>query len=151
MKKSEFKKLIKPIVDECIKESLTENGLISSIIVEVVKGMSTATLISETPEPEEPEVNPMVNRMKRNAFENDRSNKLQQQKNKLMAALGEEAYNGVNLFEGTTPAATQMTATQQASPLSGQPSTDPGVDISNLFGSVGRNWNAHMLGVKEGK
>ena len=148
MKKSEFKKLIKPIVDECIKESLTENGLISSIIVEVVKGMSTATLISETPEPE---VNPMVNRMKRNAFENDKSNKLQQQKNKLMAALGQEAYNGVNLFEGTTPAPAQTTAVQQASPLSGHSSADPGVDISNLFGSVGRNWNAHMVDVKEGK
>ena len=148
MKKSEFKKLIKPIVDECIKESLTENGLISTVIAEVVKGMSAATLISETLEPE---ATPMVNRMKRNAFEKDRSTKLQQQKNKLMKALGQEAYNGVNLFEGTTPGPPQMTATQQATPLSGHASADPGVDISNLFGSVGQNWNAHMLEVKEGK
>ena len=138
MKKSEFKKLIKPIVDECIKESLTENGLISSIIVEVVKGMSTATLISETPEPEEPEVNPMVNRMKRNAFENDRSNKLQQQKNKLMAALGEEAYNGVNLFEGLEPTPQE--------PKKGQTDLghprDAGVDISSILGKSSQIWKA---------
>ncbi len=148
MKKSEFKKLIKPIVDECIKESLTENGLISTVIAEVAKGMSAATLISEAPEPE---VSPMVNRMKRNAFEKDSSNKLQQHKNKLMEALGQEAYNGVNLFEGTTPAPAQMTTTQQATPFSGHPPSDPGVDISNLFGAVGRSWNAHMSDVKEGK
>ena len=45
MKRSEFKKLIKPIVQECIKESLLEDGLISGIIAEVVKGMSSQTLV----------------------------------------------------------------------------------------------------------
>jgi len=53
------------------------------------------------------------------------------------------------LFEGTTPAPAQAAPTSQASPMSGQSPSDPGVDISSLFGAVGRNWNAHMNEMKE--
>jgi len=147
MKKSEFKKLIKPIVQECIKESLLEDGLISGIIAEVVKGMSSQTLV-ETKAPE-PKVDPVKERLKANAFSKEQSGKLSQHKKKLMAAIGGGAYNGVDLFEGTTPAPAQAAPTSQASPMSGQSPSDPGVDISNLFGSVGRNWNAHMNEMKE--
>jgi hypothetical protein len=147
MKKSEFKKLIKPIVQECIKESLLEDGLISGVIAEVVKGMTSQTLV-EAKAPE-PKVDPVKERLKANAFSKEQSGKLTQQKKKLMAAIGGSAYNGVNLFEGTTPAPAQAAATSQASPMSGQAPSDPGVDISNLFGSVGRNWNAHMNEMKE--
>ena len=149
MKKSEFKKLIKPIVQECIKESLLEDGLISGVIAEVVKGMSSQTFV-ETTAPES-KVEPTVERMKANAFSKEQSGKLKEHKKKLMAAIGGSAYNGVNLFEGTTPAPTQAAAgsTSQASPMSGQNPSDPGVDISNLFGAVGRNWNAHMNEMKE--
>jgi hypothetical protein len=131
MKKSEFKKLIKPIVQECIKESLLEDGLISGIIAEVVKGMSSQTIV-ETKTPQ-PKVDP----------------KLKEHKRKLMAAIGGSAYNGVDLFEGTTPAPAQAAPSTQTSPMSGQAPNDPGVDIAKLFGAVGRNWNAHMNEMKE--
>ena len=140
MKKSEFKKLIKPIVQECITESLLEGGLLSGIISEVARGMNTAHTVTAAPPP----VDPMKERMRRNAFTEEQSTKLQESKKKLMAAIGGDAYNGVDLFEGTPPAPAQQTPTQQASPMSGQSSSDPGVDISSLFGAVGRNWNAHM-------
>ena len=148
MKKSEFKKLIKPIVNECIKESLIEDGLISGIIAEVVRGISSSQPIVESAPPK---VDPTTERMKRNAFSKEQTGKLKEHKQKLMSAIGGTAYNGVNLFEGTTPAPSQKSSSQQASPLSGQGTHDPGVDISNLFGSVGRNWNAHMSDVKERK
>jgi hypothetical protein len=147
MKKSEFKKLIKPIVQECIKESLLEDGLISGIIAEVVKGMSSQTIV-ETKAPQ-PKADPVTERMKANAFNKEQSGKLKEHKKKLMAAIGGSAYNGVDLFEGTTPAPSQASPTSQASPMSGQNPSDPGVDISNLFGAVGRNWNAHMNEMKE--
>jgi len=147
MKKSEFKKLIKPIVQECIKESLLEDGLISGIIAEVVKGMSSQTIV-ETKAPQ-PKADPVMERMKANAFNKEQSGKLKEHKKKLMAAIGGSAYNGVDLFEGTTPAPASTAPSTQASPMSGQAPSDPGVDISNLFGAVGRNWNAHMNEMKE--
>lgn len=148
MKKSEFKKLIKPIINECIKESLMEGGLISGIITEVVKGVSVTQPVVET---KQPKVDPATERMRRNAFSSEQTGKLKEHKSKLMAAIGGDAYNGVDLFEGTTAAPGQASATQMASPLSGQASTDAGVDITNLFGSVSTNWNAHMNIIKEGK
>jgi hypothetical protein len=151
MKKSELKKILKPLVNECIKESLMNDGLISGIIAEVVKGMSTSTqTIVETPSPRTQD-DAALERMKRNAFGSEKSGKLQEHKKKLMSAIGGEAYNGVNLFEGTTPALAQSAEQAQASPLANQDATDSGVDISNLFGSVARNWNAHMTEMKESK
>ena len=148
MKKSELKKILKPLVHECIKESLLEDGLISGIIAEVVKGMATPQPLVEAVAPK---VDPVKERMRRNAFTSEQSTKLKEHKNKLMSAIGGNSYNGVNLFEGTSPADSQASPQQQASPMAGQSPGDPGVDISTLFGSVGRNWNAHMSDVKEGK
>jgi hypothetical protein len=148
MKKSELKKILKPLVQECIKESLMEDGLISGIIAEVVKGMSNPQPIVEA---KQQKADPGLQRMQRNAFSQEQTNKLQEHRNKLMTAVGSTAYNGANLFEGTTPAPSQTSPQQQASALSGQASGDSGVDISNLFGAVGRNWTANMNEIKEGK
>ena len=138
MKKSELKKILKPLINECIKESLLEDGLISGIIAEVVKGVGGPQPIVESQPPREDPVS-------------EQSNKLKEHKSKLMSAIGGNAYNGVNLFEGTTPAPAQASPQQQAQPMTGQSPDDPGVDITGLLGSVGRNWNAHMTDVKEGK
>ena len=151
MKKSEFKKLIKPIVKECIKESLLEGGILSEIIGEVAKGMVPQTIVETNTTSAPAPKDPTLERMKANAFSQDHSSKLNEHKTKLMAAIGGSAYNGVNLFEGTTPAPSQTTSQQQAAPMAGQAPHDPGVDITNLFGAVGRNWNAHMSDVKERK
>jgi hypothetical protein len=149
MKKSELKKILKPLVQECIKESLLEDGLISGIIAEVVKGVSVgAPIVEAAPAPP---ANPIRERMQRNAFTSEQSTKLKEHKSKLMAAIGGNSYNGVDLFEGTSPAPNQTTLTEQSSPLNGQAPGDQGVDITNLFGSVGRNWGAHMNEIKEGK
>ena len=147
MKKSEFKKILKPIVTECIKESLLEDGLISGIIAEVVKGMSPTAPIVEAPSGGDQ----LRERLTRNAFNQEQSSKLKEHKNKLMAAIGGDTYNGVDLFEGTVPSAGETSLRQQASPVAGQAPDDAGVDISNLFGSVAPNWNAHMNEMKEEK
>jgi len=146
MKRSELKKLLKPIVNECIKESLMDDGLISGIIAEVVRGMSAPQPIVEATDPK---ADPTVERMKRNAFSKEQSGKLKEHRAKLMSAIGGEAFNGVNLFEGTTPAPAQGSPNQQANPMSGQNPGDAGVDIGNLFGSVGSSWGAHMNKVKK--
>tara|TARA_R110002074_G_scaffold208398_1_gene376993 strand:- start:51 stop:455 length:405 start_codon:yes stop_codon:yes gene_type:complete len=121
MNKNELKKILKPLIKECIKEVIfEEDGALSHIIKEVAVGLSGKQRITEvkhttpTPPPK-------------------RNNKLKQQKKRLLDAIGKEAYGGVNIFEGTTPAPAQSSGGQ--GPLSDVAGDDPGVDISSLFGS----------------
>ena len=147
MKKSELKSVLKPLIKECIKEAIFEEGVLSSIITEVARGIGTVQ--TQTPAVTTPPSNPVFERMQRNAFDKQQSTKIQEHKKKLMSAIGGDTFNGANLFEGTTPAPGQASPEQQARPLSGQAPGDAGVDISNLFGAVGRNWTAHMSEIKE--
>ena len=124
-----------------------EDGLISGIIAEVARGLTAKQPIVETVKREDPE----TSRMQRNAFDKETSKKLHEQKKKLMSSIGKGSYNGIDLFEGTTPAPGQASPQQQAGPLSGQSPSDPGVDINTLFGAVGSSWNAHMTEMKERK
>ena len=128
MKKSELKKLIKPLVKECINEVLLEEGLLSNVVSEVAKGMQGQTIVSEAA----PAPRPVVeNKQKKQAA--------MAQRKRLMDAIGNDAYNGVDLFEGTTPMTAQSEPKAGAVDL-GDPS-DSGVDISNLIGGATKMWD----------
>jgi hypothetical protein len=146
MKKSELKQILKPLITECIKEVMFEDGVLSGIISEVARGMGGVAIEEPKPKP-----NPVLERMNQNAFGNKTSTKLTEHKKQLMSAIGQEAYNGINLFEGTTPAPAQTDLSQQASPLANMDPGDSGVSIDGLLGAVGQNWTAHMSAVKERK
>ena len=45
MKKAEFKKLIK----ECIKEAIIEDGVLSTVISEVVRGLNVGQIVEAKP------------------------------------------------------------------------------------------------------
>jgi len=143
MKKSQLKQILKPLIKECIKEVIFEDGILSGIISEVTKGVGQVPALSA------PAPDPLRERMQKNAFNKEQSQKLKSQKKQLMSAIGKDAYNGVNLFEGTSPAPGESSVIAQAGALAGAEPGDSGVDISNLFGSVGRNWGAHMANVAD--
>ena len=129
MTKTELKQIIKPMVAQCIKESLLEEGILSTVISEVVKGMSAQLMVESpavaTPPPQEREQPSAI------------SHKLEETKKQMMAAIGNDAYGGVNLFEGTRPAPAD--AQQNAhGPLKDTDPNDSGVDITGLFNS---NWS----------
>jgi hypothetical protein len=73
---------------------------------------------------------------------NSNNKKLHEYRKKMMDAIGNEAYNGVNLFEGTDP----MTNSEARSPSNGSVDlgnpNDSGVDISSLMGSASKIWDA---------
>jgi hypothetical protein len=142
MKKTELKKILKPLIKECIKEVIFEDGVLSGLISEVAKGMSPTSVARASA----PATDPIFERLKRNAFPSKQNDNLKEHKAKLMAAIGGggNAFNGVNLFEGTTPVIAQATSTQQSTPLSGINPGDAGVDISDLFGGAKRHWAAHL-------
>ncbi len=141
MKSSEFKKLIKPLVKECIQEALLEEGLLSNVISEVVKGLNTRPLV-ESVEQEDPKEE--RNRLAQEEIER-RKAKINESRQKITKAVGGNSYNGVDLFEGTTPMAGNHGPQHGA--LTGTEPGDAGVDISNLMGNK-RVWNVLLEGKK---
>ena len=136
MKRSELKRIIKPLVKDCIREVLLEEGLLSGIISEVAKGLN-GTIIKEEKVVEKPIFRQEQPEMK--------SNRLTENRKKLMDAIGKDAYKGVDLFEGTTPAPAQQNPESVASnPLSNIDPGDSGVDISGILSLGGKNWKALM-------
>ena len=135
MNKAELKKLIKTLVKECVKETLLEEGVLSGIVSEVVKGVSTAQPITEHKKSKpktkvEPDYSKLVNTKK----------KINEHQKKLLDAIGVDAYNGVDLFEGTTPAPAEHS--QAAGTVDLGAPNDSGVDISSLVGGASQIWNA---------
>ena len=125
MKKSELKTLIKPLVKECIHEVLIEEGLLSNVVAEVAKGISAAPLVENRAPP------PVAKKAKQSRVQ------LAEHRKKMLDAVGREAYNGVDLFEGTTPMNTAEP--RPGTPDLGHPN-DPGVDISSLIGHGAQIW-----------
>mgnify|MGYP001376818995 CR=1 FL=1 len=121
MKKDELKKLIKPIIKECITEMLLEEGLLKNVVSQVTEGMSvTAPVVTEQKKTE-----PSYEEVKKKT-------------NKVIEAMKNKKIGGTNIFEGTTPAPAQTSAAGRASnPMSHIDPRDPGVDISSLFNP---NW-----------
>ena len=126
MKKSELKKVIKPLVKECIQEVLIEEGLLSNVVSEVVKGITDTTLVEQR--------KPVPQQIVRES----KNTNLKEQRQKLMGAINKDAYNGVDLFEGTTPAPAQREQSAGAVDL-GDPN-DAGVDISSIMGASSKIW-----------
>ena len=138
MKRSELKKMIKPIVKECVHETILNDGLLSNIISEVASGLGNQFIIEnkETVVPQETNENSV--RMEQ-LKESQRASR-----KKLLDEIGKDAFNGVDLFEGTTPIRDNGTpsATSQADPLAGRDPDDAGVDISGIMALGGKNWKA---------
>ena len=137
MKKTELKKVLKPLIKDCIKEVIFEDGVLSGIISEVVQGLSKEVIVEQRAHSAQQntsvDTEPAVRQQ------------LTETKKKMLAAIGESSYGGIDLFEGTAPMSTSgnETSTSVADPMAGRDPTDAGIDISALI-SVGNagNWGA---------
>jgi hypothetical protein len=120
MKKDELKKLIKPIIKECINEMLLEEGLLKNVVSQVTEGMNTSPPVTEQVKTE-----PSYAEVKKKT-------------NKVIEAMKNKTIGGTSIFEGTTPAPAQSSAAgRAANPMSHVDPRDPGVDISKIFNP---NW-----------
>lgn len=133
MKKQELKKILKPLIKECIKEVIFEDGTLSSIISEVVKGVGEPIVETKQRFPSKPQPQYETEEQAR-----ARLNKKRQQ---MMEAIGGDAYNGINLFEGTTPMEAEPTQVSGNGPLRDADPRDPGVDISAFMGKSSAIWS----------
>jgi hypothetical protein len=131
VKKSDLKELIKPLVKECIHEVLLEEGLLSNVVSEVAKGLGSTPVIKEHSRAPVERQAPTPRDYSGN-------------KKKLMDAIGNDAYNGVDLFEGTTPASAQQE--QAAGSVDMGDPNDAGVDIGSILGQSSRIWESMNKG-----
>ena len=143
MNKKELKQLIKPLVKECIREALLEEGMLSTVISEVVKG--TSGLVVEQRSQKIQETTERVLETNEDTMRRLQERKAQQQtqKRKLLDAIGSDAYGGVDLFEGTEPlskAGKAGDSTPAQGALSNYAPNDSGVDISGLLNLAGGSW-----------
>ena len=137
MKKSDLKQLIKPLVKECIHEVLIEEGVLSNIVSEVAQGMQTRPIVeSQAPKAPAPTRAAEARKMK------ETRQKMNARRKELMDSIGKDAYNGVDLFEGTAPMTREETKGTPAGSVDLGNSSDAGVDISSLVGGASHVWNA---------
>ena len=146
LKIEELKKLLKPLIRDLIKEViLEEKGVLSHIIKESLS-MSPQIDTKSIPFVEERQV------QKQNQVVSQKEKqKIQEVKKKLLDTVGKSAYNGIDIFENTTPLSTggnleNVTAPQSA--LSIYSPDDPGIPVDKIFENVGL-WSKIAQGKKK--
>lgn len=136
MNPKDLKMALKPIVKELIYECLITEGILSSVVSEVVRGTGN-TIVSEVKQPTQTSSAKQKpqQRLETNDEATARRKKLEET---LVGKLG------VNVFEGTKPLSsggreTDSTPSQVAAgnPLAGLDPSDSGVDISGLLNLTG--------------
>jgi len=129
MKKSELKKVLKPLIKECVREVLLEEtGVLAKVVSEVASGMGGQVITESRGEGAkflQPKKAPPPDNRKA--------------KKQLLDSIGKDAYNGVNIFEGVDPITDKAPppgekTPSNTSPLRDMNPNDPGVDISKFFG-----------------
>jgi len=146
VKKSELKQVLRPLIKECVKEVIFEDGVLSGIISEVVQGLGGQTLVesrqSAAPTIQTPQRNDAEEARQQQLAKIKAMEKAKETRKKMLDAVGRDSYGGVDLFEGTTPTKTPVES-KQGDPLAGVSPNDSGVDISNLFGGANKTWHRH--------
>ena len=113
------------MIKECIKEVIFEEGILSSIISEVVKGTSQPLVESRQPTYQQ---QPQIDYEAKQRAEKER-------RRKVLDSIGRDAYNGVDLFEGTQPLQERRSSAASphgSKPLDGVAPNDPGVSLGAL-------------------
>jgi len=128
MKKSEFKEILKPLIKECIKEVIFEDGVLSGLITEVAQGLGNVQPIAATP----PRISPSQ-QVSKNENVLEAKKQLNEVKSQLQKATGLQG-----IFEGTSPMRQKPNGkNSQYGSLRDKDPSDPGVNIDGLIKATG--------------
>ena len=130
MKKAELKRALKPLVKECIKEVLFEDGVLSGIIAEVVTGLGAGQVVMEQKTQQDDQ----------ETLLREKAEKMEAERQKRIKRLNESSgmNNKVNVFDGVKPI--QESKQNGPSPLAGTSPGDSGVDITGIMNVSRHNW-----------
>ena len=138
MDKKELKSLIKPIIKECIREVLMEEGL-RKVVSESVTAQPVAKQVNSPNVAQKP-------------VQLQEQQKVKELKREILHKIGKSGYSstGFDPFIGTVPLSegqspqvgnSEMSA---MNPLRDIDPNDPGIDISGIMGIAAGKWNAHL-------
>ena len=130
MKTNELKKVLKPLIKQTIKEVLLEEGVLSQVVSEVVRGMGAQTITEVKRGPDPADI-----RRQEEELERQRQERIRRL-NESVGPIG----GGINVFENVKPVA--GTEQEEGRALSGLTSNDPGVDISGIMKIANGKWNS---------
>ena len=130
MKTSELKKVLKPLIKECNKECIFEEGVLSGIIKEVAQGMNNNIVV----EAKKPSVDRAGVKKQEEELERMRQEKIRRL-NETMS------FGEVNVFEGTKTIPAESSG---QSALSGVSPDDSGVDIDGIMALASDKWK-HLI------
>ena len=141
MNKTQLKKLIKPVVKECIQEVLIEEGLLTEVVSQVAVGMTRQPIVENVQKKNNDTLFNEDLQIQRKSREANK--KLQEHRRKLLDSIGKDAFNGVDLFEGTEPLKNSGNSHEShRTNVLGDNPDDAGVDISSIMGNADKIWQA---------
>jgi len=135
MNKGELIKVLKPLIKECVKEVIFEEGVLSGIISEVIKGTSSNSVLEAKTD------SLSLSGEDRSRVLEEKRKRMKETRTRMTEALGNEAYAGV--FEGVAPLSSKGGDSELESPshaISGYAPEDAGVNINGLLSVAGEKW-----------
>ena len=124
MKSSEFKKILKPLIEQTVREVLLQEGVLSRVVSEVAKGLNPV-LVSE---------NKKSDLSMHDKQELEES--YMRQKQERIRKLNESTSFKNSVFENVSP----IPDSGGRGPLSGVAANDSGVDISAIQSLANGKW-----------
>jgi hypothetical protein len=143
MNKAELKKILKPLIKECVKDVLFEDGVLSGVISEVVRGVQPQAIINQPPQKHTQLKEQKVLEENRKQMLTQRHEAEKERRKKLLDATG---FKDLDIFEGTEPMTSKGEIRESNSPaaqgpLSGVAPNDAGIDISGILAAGNsQNW-----------
>ena len=127
MKADEFKKILKPLIKQTVKEVLLQEGILSKVVAEVAKGLQQP-LVERQITPVKAAANRQVDRQEKKEYEKQRQERIKRLNEST--GIGAEVFNNVK----------NIPEADSQSPLSGIRSDDAGVDISGIQKLASGKW-----------
>jgi len=138
MKKQELQKILKPLIKQCIKEVIFEEGVLSGLISEVVRGLGQQTIVEAKQHVAQPEQQDFSRH--RIELQQETVEAMKEKKRKLEESMG-AGFKGV--FDNVDPISKAGIPGEKTSTgvLSNYAPDDAGVDISGIMAiGAGSNW-----------
>ena len=127
MKSSEFKKILKPLIKQTIKEVLLEEGVLSKIVSEVAQGLQYGALMEKKQRaPRQEEI-------------------LEKQRQERIRRLNESTNLNSDIFAGTAPAPADVESNSY-SPMANISPGDSGIDITDIQKLANGKWKTLIGG-----